>query len=396
MRARDRRARAGRAVATSSPPPTACAEPALRPRVPDPEAVRSAPDREDRAGGRARRRWTRASRRGRSTTSTRIARSCTSFVYHSGLLMKPIFTAAKQAPKRIVFAEGEDERVLRAVQVVVDERLAQADPDRPAGGARAAHRAASACACKPGVDFEIDQPGVRRALSRLLDRPTTSMTRAQGRHRSSTRKIEMRRRHTLIGAMMIHKGEADGMICGTFGTHATAPALHRPGDRPARGRATLRGDERADAARRARCSSSTPTSTPIPTAEQLAEITLLAAEEMRRFGIAPKVALLSHSNFGTSDQPSAREDARRAGAAPRSARPSSRSTARCTATPRSIRRRAQAARFRTRALKGDANLLVMPTLDAANISFNLLKTAAGGGVDDRPDAARRAPSRCTS
>ena len=95
--------------------------------------------------------------------------SCSSFVYRSGLLMKPMFDARrKQAPKRIVFAEGEDERVLRAVQVVVDERLARADPDRPAGGDRSSASSASACACKPGVDFEVDQPRGRRALPRLL------------------------------------------------------------------------------------------------------------------------------------------------------------------------------------------------------------------------------------
>ncbi len=116
-----------------------------------------------------------------------------------------------------------------------------------------------------------------------------------------------------------------------------------------------------------------------PTAEQIAEITLLAADEIRRFGITPKVALLSHSSFGTSDASAGEEDAGGAGAAQSRWIPTSRSRARCTATPRSPRRCA-CARFPNSRLKGEANLLIMPTLDAANISFNLLKASVGGGV----------------
>ena len=132
--------------------------------------------------------------------------------------MKPIFTAAKQAPKRIVYAEGEDERVLRAVQVVVDERLAQPILiGRPAVIEQRIER--FGLRLKPGVDFELVNP---EHDQRYRDYWTNyhQLTRAQGRDAGSTRKIEMRRRHTLIGAMMIHRGEADGMICGTFGTHA--------------------------------------------------------------------------------------------------------------------------------------------------------------------------------
>ncbi len=190
--------------------------------------------------------------------------------------------------------------------------------------------------------------------------------------------IEMRRRHTLIGAMVIHRGDADGMLCGTFGTHA----LHRTYIDQVIG---LRRGVRTYAAMNALM---LPTRTvfiadtyvnPDPTAEQLAEITLLAAEEMRRFGIAPKVALLSHSSFGSSTHPHGEEDAGRAGADQRAWTPTSRSKARCTATPRSTRRCALAA-FPNSRLKGEANLLIMPTLDAANIAFNLLKVAAGAGV----------------
>ena len=112
-------------------------------------------------------------------------------------------------------------------------------------------------------------------------------------------------------------------------------------------------------------------------------MTLLAAEEVRRFGITPKVALLSASNFGSAQIALVAQDAARARADPRRARRSSRSTARCTATPRSPRRSACGCSRSTR-LRGEANLFVMPTLDAANIAFNLLKTAAGGGVTIGP------------
>ena len=162
-------------------------EPALRSRVPDPEAVRSAPHREDRARGGARRRWTRASRRGRSPTSTRTAQRLTQFVYHSGLLMKPIFDAAKKAPKRIVYAEGEDERVLRAVQVVVDEGLAQPDPRRPAGGDREAHRA-----LRPAhqAGHGLRDRSIPSATTRFRDYWTEyyRLTAAQGRLAGSTRR----------------------------------------------------------------------------------------------------------------------------------------------------------------------------------------------------------------
>ena len=149
----------------------------------------------------------------------------TSFVYHSGLLMQPIFTAAKKEPKRIVYAEGEDERVLRAVQVVVDEKLA--NPilvGRPAVLARRIER--FGLRLKPDVDFETINPESDERYRdywmnyyELTQRKGVSLPYAQ---------TEMRRRPTLIGAMMIHRGDADGMICGTFGTHAT----HAHGDVP--------------------------------------------------------------------------------------------------------------------------------------------------------------------
>ncbi len=140
----------------------------------------------------------------------------TTFVYHSGLLMKPIFQAAKKAPRRIVYAEGEDERVLRATQVVVDEGLATPIlVGRPAVIERRLSRLG--LRIRPGADFEVTNPEhdpryreYWTEYFRLVERKGVSQQYA---------KIEMRRRLTLIGAMMVHRGEADGMICGTFGTH---------------------------------------------------------------------------------------------------------------------------------------------------------------------------------
>ena len=194
-------------------------------------------------------------------------------------------------------------------------------------------------------------------------------------------RVEMRRRHTLIGAMMIRKGEADGMLCGTFGAHA----LHlqivdqviglRPGVRhyatmnavilPAHTVFICDTYVSAD-----------------PDAEHIAEMTLLAAEALRRFGVTPKVALLSASNFGSVDMPSSVK-MRRALALIEERAPELEVEGEMhgdAALSEAIRLKV----FPRSKLRGEANLLVMPTLDAANIAFNLLKTAAGGGVTIGP------------
>ena len=302
----------------------------------------------------------------------------TNFVWHSGLLMKPIFSAAKQAPKRIVFAEGEDERVLRAVQVVVDEKLAQPIlVGRPAVLERRIERAG--LRIRPGTDFEVINPDQD---DRFRDYWTNyyELTQRKGVSQSYAQ-IEMRRRQTLIGAMMIHRGDADGMVCGTFGTYG----LHLHYVDQVLGRRTGVGGYAAMNAvllpSRTVFIADTYVN-PDPTAEQIAEIAVLCADEIRRFGLTPKIALLSHSSFGTSDYPSARKmrealallhhrapeleaDGEMHGDAALS------ETVRCAAFPNSR-------------LEGDANLLIMPTLDAANISFNLLKVASGGGVTMGP------------
>ena len=190
-------------------------------------------------------------------------------------------------------------------------------------------------------------------------------------------KIEMRQRLTLIGAMMIHMGEADGMLCGTFGTHA----LHLHYVEQVIG---LRRGNKVCAAMNAvmmpdRTVFIADTYVNIdPTAEEIAEITLLAAEEIRRFGITPKVALLSHSSFGSSDHPQAKK-MQAALAMLNLMNPDLEVEGEMhgdAALDEEVRMRA----FPGSRLKGEANLLIMPTVDAANITFNLLKVAAGGGV----------------
>jgi malate dehydrogenase (oxaloacetate-decarboxylating)(NADP+) len=305
--------------------------------------------------------------------------SLTQFVYHSGIIMKPLFAAAKVAPKRIVYAEGEDERVLRAVQIVVDEGLAKPIlVGRPQVIERRLARLG--LRIQPGRDFELVNPehdaryrDYWSTYHRLTERKGVSPDYA---------KIEMRRRHTLIGAMMIYKGEADGMLCGTFGTHA----LHLHYVDQVLG---LRSGVRNFAAMNALmlpkqtvfiCDTYV---TPEPDAEQIAEMTLLAAEEVKRFGMQPKVALLSASNFGSVRGLPSAAKMQRALALLRERAPELEVEGEMhgdAALSGEIRKVV----FPNSRLKGEANLLVMPTLDAANISFNLLKTAAGDNVTIGP------------
>ena len=304
-----------------------------------------------------------------------------SFVYASGTTMKPIFSAAKMAlKKRVAYAEGEDERVLRAAQIVVDERLALPTLiGRPKVIAERIEKFGLRLA--EGVDYNVvnvEQDHRYRDFWQTYHQ----MTSRKG-VTTQIAKIEMRRRLTLIGSMLLHKGDVDGLICGTWGT----TAIHlqyidqvigkRPtvGNTPGSqnyacmnglmlpGRQVFLVDTHVNYD---------------PTAEQLCEITIMAAEEMKRFGFKPKAALLSHSNFGNSNEPSAIKmrttlallqqrapwlevdgemhgDVALDGAARKLVMPDS-------------------------SLSGDANLLVFPNIDAANIAYNLLKMAAGGNI----------------
>ena len=304
--------------------------------------------------------------------------SLTQFVYHSGLIMKPLFAAAKANPRRVVYAEGEDERVLRAVQVVLDEGLA-----RPivVGRPQVIERRLESLGLrmKAGSDFELVSPEFD---PRYRDYWTTYHRLTERRGVSPEyAKIEMRRRLTLIGAMMIHKGEAESMLCGTFGTHA----LHLGYIDQVIGRCPGIAHYAAMNAlilpNRTIFICDTYV-TPDPDAEHIAEMTLLAAEEIRRFGIVPKAALLSGSNFGSVDLPSAHK-MQRALELIRERAPDLEIEGEMhgdAALSDEIRRKV----FPHSRLRGEANLLIMPTLDAANISFNLLKVASSENVTIGP------------
>ncbi|MFZ6863895.1 NADP-dependent malic enzyme [Undibacterium sp. Ji67W] len=299
------------------------------------------------------------------------------FVYHSGTFMKPLFQIAKKAPmerKRIVFAEGEEERVLRAVQVIVDEKLAAPIlVGRPHILEQRIEK--FGLRLRPDVDFKVINPEFDPRY-REYWQAYYEMTCRKGVTEQYA-KLEMRRRHSLIGAMMIHKGDADGMICGTFGT----TGLHLNYINQVLGKregvnvyAAMNGLVLPD---RQLVLVDTHVNEN-PTAEQIAEITILAAEEMRRFGLLPKAALLSHSNFGSSNSESAQKMRAALAIIQRDA-PDLEVDGEMhgdTALDASYRKKMMPGS----SLKGDANLLVMPNIDAANIAYNLLKTTAGNNV----------------
>jgi malate dehydrogenase (oxaloacetate-decarboxylating)(NADP+) len=299
------------------------------------------------------------------------------FVYRSGTFMKPVFAVAKKAPmdrKRIVYAEGEEERVLRAVQVVVDEGLARPIlVGRPAILAQRIER--FGLRLKPGTDFEVINPEYD-ARYRDYWQTFFAMTARKGISEQYA-KLEMRRRHTLIGAMMVHKGDADGMICGTYGT----TDMHLKYIDQVLGRregvnvyAAMNGlilQDRHVVLVDTHVNEN-------PSAAQLAEITILAAEEMRRFGLMPRVALLSHSNFGTSNSESAKK-MRDTLALLREMAPDLEVDGEMHGDM-ALNVAALKGSMPDTTLTGDANLLVLPNIESANISYNLLKTAAGSGI----------------
>ncbi|MEX2163019.1 MAG: NADP-dependent malic enzyme [Sulfuricaulis sp.] len=300
------------------------------------------------------------------------------FVYTSGLIMKPLFGAAKASPKRIIYAEGENELILRAVQVVVDEGLAHPTLiGRPAVVEKRIKNLG--LRIRPDKDFQLVNPEYD---PRYRDYWTTYHRLTERRGVSPDyAKIEMRRRLTLISAMLMYKGEADGMLCGTFGTHALH--LHyvdqviglRPGVKNYAAMNLLILPKR----NLFLCDTYV---TPDPSSEQITEMTLLAAEEVRRFGIVPKVALLSASNFGSLNIASAKK-MQQALALINARAPDLEIDGEMhgdAALSEEIRLRV----FPNSRFRGEANLLIMPSLDAANISFNLIKTTSGEGVTVGP------------
>ncbi|HEX2651930.1 MAG TPA: NADP-dependent malic enzyme [Burkholderiales bacterium] len=304
--------------------------------------------------------------------------SLSQFVYHSGLIMKPLFTAAAAAPRRIVYAEGEDERVLRATQIVIDEGLARPILiGRPPVVEQRIERLG--LRIRPGREFDLVNPE-QDARYRDYWQTYYRLTERKGVSPEYAR-IEMRRRQTLIGSMLMYKGEADGMLCGTFGTHA----LHLEYIDQVIGRQP--GIEHYSAMNALILPGRTlficdTYVNEDPDAAHLAEMTLLAAETVRRFGLVPRVALLSASSFGSIDLPSGRKmrEALRLIAERAPGLDIEGEMHGDAAISPEIMKRV----FPNSRLKGEANLLVMPTLDAANISFNLLKVASAGNVTIGP------------
>ena len=298
-----------------------------------------------------------------------------SFVFASGTIMKPIYAAAKTAlKKRVAYAEGEEERVLRAAQIVVDENLARPTLiGRPAIIAERVEK--FGLRLKEGLDYDVvnvEQDARYRELwttyHQLMERRGVTEQLA---------KIEMRRRLTLISAMLLRRGDVDGLICGTWGNtalhleyidqvigkregascYAAMNALMLPGRQVFLVDTHINYD---------------------PTAQQIAAITQMAARKIMRFGITPKAALLSHSNFGSSNQPSAVK-MREALAILQAEAPWLEVDGEMHGDV-ALDAEARVALMPRTTLAGDANLLVCPNIDAANIAYNLLKTAAGGNI----------------
>ncbi len=299
------------------------------------------------------------------------------FVYHSGTTMKPIFQIARGVEaekKRIVFAEGEEERVLRAVQIVVDEKLAKPILiGRPAVIEQ--RMARYGLRLVAGQDYTVVNTDHDERYRDFWQAYAKQMARKGITPQMA--KLEMRRRTTLIGSMLVEKGEADGMLCGTISTthrhlhfidqiigkkegcsvYAAMNALVLPN------RQIFIVDTHVNID---------------PTPEQLAEITIMAAEEVRRFGIEPKIALCSHSNFGSSLAPSAQK-MRDLLAILKERAPDLQVDGEMhgdVALDANLRKEI----LPDSTLEGEANLLIMPNIDAANISYNLLKTAAGNNI----------------
>ena len=304
--------------------------------------------------------------------------SLSQFVTNTGLFMRPLFLGAKAAPKRIAYAEGEDERVLRAAQVAVDEGIARPIlVGRPEVITTRIERAG--LRLKDGENCEIVNPGKDDRFKHYYE--TYHKMRARDGISPELAKVVVRRSNSLIATLLVKMGDADGMICGVIGRYDFHLEHVRDviGVRPeAHGLAALNAlilDNHnlfiADTF-----------VNEDPTAEQLADIAALAVEEVQRFGLPPRVAFLSHSMFGSSSRPSARKM--------RKARdifvermphiPADGEMQGDAALSESVRNKL----LPDSTLQGTANILICPNLDAANILFNVLKMTGGQGVTVGP------------
>ncbi len=302
------------------------------------------------------------------------------FVDQTGVGMRAIFQAARQARgKRIIYAEGEDERVLRAAQIVVEERFAR--PILIGRPSVIEHRLQKAkLRIRPDVDFDIVNPESDEryrecwmAYHQLMVRHGVTPALA---------KEALRRKPTVIGSILLKLGYADGLLCGMTGQykHHLGVISQVIGRRP--GVNTLAAMNHLMLPGHSLFICDTQINED-PSAEEVAEMTLIAADQVRRFGIHPKVALLSHSNFGSASSESARKMRRAAALLSANSSHDLEIDGEMhgdSALSDAIRREANP----DSTLKGEANLLVMPNLDAANIAYNLLKMTGGEGVTIGP------------
>jgi malate dehydrogenase (oxaloacetate-decarboxylating)(NADP+) len=303
------------------------------------------------------------------------------FIYQTGILMRPVFNAAKAiaaGKKRVAFADGEDERALRAAQAAIDDHLATPILiGRPA--VIEARIAKAGLRIRAGVDFEVVNPESDSRFRQYWE----AYHKLMGRNGATPdmAKAAVRRSNTIIASLMVRLGDADAMICGLVGKYET----HLERIENILGR---KPEAKQFAALNALMTDRGPLFiadtyvNDCPDAEQLAEIAWLAVQEVQRFGIPPKVAFLSHSSYGSSSRPSARKmrQAREIFAAAHPEVECDGELHGDAALEENIRR----SYLPDSALSGSANILICPNLDSANILFNVLKTTTSGGVTVGP------------
>ncbi|MEO5337172.1 MAG: NADP-dependent malic enzyme [Magnetospirillum sp. WYHS-4] len=294
------------------------------------------------------------------------------FVFRSGLLMKPVYERARKDPRRLVYAEGEEPRVLRAVQMAVDEGLALPIlVGRPEVIEKRIERLG--LRIRPGQDFEVTNPEddprydqYWKLYHRIMERRGVSPDRAREVVRTNS---------TVIAALMVERGEADALVCGTVGQYPRhlAYVLDVIGRAPGVQKCAALSALILPKGTFFFCDTHV---NPDPTAEELVEATTLAADVVRRFGVTPKVALMSYSTFGTGDTDSPRKvrEAVRILSERQPALEVEGEMNADAALNEDLRQRI----FPSSRLKGQANLLVLPNLDAANNAFNLLKVLGDG------------------
>ena len=304
--------------------------------------------------------------------------SLSQFVSNTGLFMRPLFMGAKAAPKRIAYAEGEDDRVLRAAQIAIDEGIARPILiGRPDVIATRIERAG--LRLQDGVNCEVVNPAKDERFKQYYE--AYHKLRARDGISPDLAKLVVRRSNSLIATLMLKLGDADGMICGVIGRYDLHLAQVQDviGTRPgAHGLAALN----ALILEQHNLFIADTFVNEDPTAEQLADIASLAVEEVQRFGLPPRVAFLSHSMFGSSSRPSARKmrQARDLFVQRMPHIPADGEMQGDAALSESVRHKL----LPESTLHGTANILICPNLDAANILFNVLKMTGGQGVTVGP------------